>query len=356
MDDVYARLMKRMDEFPMGAPGTESLLELLKLIFDPEEAETALLLPSLPTPVSSIAAEMGQDPAELEALLERMSRDGLVFIHTKKDGTKLCNLMPLLPGIFEMQFMKGEISPAKRQVAELFDKYYFEGWGKTSFASDTPLARVLVIEEEIPRKDQVLPYEKISAYIKDSTSMALTNCFCRTEAELLGRACDAPRDVCMVLGPFADFLVERGFARKATKEEMLDALDRAEQAGLVHITDNIQDKITFICNCCGCCCGFLGTITKLNMDGTIAATRYHAMVDADLCNGCEACLEVCQLKAIEIDDGTADVDDMRCIGCGLCASHCPSEAVIVSEREGWKEPLGNLVDLNMTILKERGRL
>ena len=43
---------------------------------------------------------------------------------------------------------------------------------------------------------------------------------------------------------------------------MLAALDRAEQAGLVHLTDNVQDKVNFICNCCGCCCGFLGTVTN----------------------------------------------------------------------------------------------
>ena len=355
MDEVYARLMKRMDEFPMGAPETDNLLELLKLVFNPEEAEMALLLPSMPTDIGAVAADLGRDPEELLDQLEGMSQNGLVFIHTRKDGSKTCNLLPLLPGIFEMQFMKGEVSPTKRQVAELFDKYYYEGWGRTSFSSDTPMARVLPVEEEIPRKDQVLPYEKISSYLKESTSIALTTCFCRHEAELLGKACDAPKDVCMALGPFADFLAERGFARKVTVAEALDALDRAEKAGLVHITDNVQDKITFICSCCGCCCGFLGTITRLNMEGTIAPSPFHASVDADLCNGCEACVEVCQMKAIRVD-GTASIDDARCIGCGLCASHCPSDAVIVSEREGWKEPLGSIVDLNMSILKERGRL
>jgi ferredoxin len=355
MDDVYIRLMERMDEFPLGAPESDNLLDLLKLIFDQEEAEVALRLPAYPVELEAFAAELGRDRAQLEVVLERMADDGLAFIRDK-NGKKMCNLLPLLPGIFEMQFMKGEVSPDKRRIAELFDQYYYEGWGKTNFTSGIPMARVLVIEEEIPRKDQVLPYEKVSAFIKESTSMALTNCFCRHEAELLGRACGAPKEVCMVFGPFADFLVERGFAWRRTPEEMLAALDRAEKAGLVHLTDNIQDKINFICNCCGCCCGFLGTITKLNLPGGIAATRYLATVDEELCNGCEACREVCQVSAVEVEDDMADVDEMICIGCGLCASHCPSDAVVIVERENWVEPAANIAELGISILKERGKL
>ena len=81
------------------------------------------------------------------------------------------------------------------------------------------------------------------------------------------------------------------------------------------------------------------------MEGTIAATRYHSTVDDDLCNGCEVCRDVCQVRAVEVDDDTAVVDDTSCIGCGLCASHCPSDAIVMSEREGWKEPVGNIVEL-----------
>ena len=64
----------------------------------------------------------------------------------------MCNLLPLLPGIFEMQFMKGEVSPTKRRVAELFDQYYYEGWGETYFTSGTPMARVLVMRRRSPAR------------------------------------------------------------------------------------------------------------------------------------------------------------------------------------------------------------
>jgi electron transport complex protein RnfB len=355
MEDIYVRLMKRMDDFPAGALESEHLLGILRMIFDEEEAWLAVDLPSGLEELSSIAERTGRDEAELQAILEGMADKGLVFAR-EKQGKRYYNLLPLLPGIFEMQFMKGEVNPQKRKIAELFDKYYYEGWGEQSFTSKTALARVMMVEEEIPRREEVLPYEKVSEFIKDSTYMALTTCFCRHEAELLDKSCGAPKDVCMCFGPFAEFLVERGFARKASREEVLDALDRAEKAGLVHITDNIQEKINFICNCCGCCCGFLGTMTRLNISGAVATSRYVTAVDPELCNGCETCLEVCQMKAITVEDELAVINEVKCIGCGLCVSNCPAEAMSVLTRQDWKEPAGNIAELGVAVLTERGKL
>ncbi len=355
MEDVYIRLMKRMDDFPAGAPESENLLGILRIIFDKGEAELAVDLPSHPEGLSSIAARLERDPQELQVILEGMADKGLVYAREKEDG-RYYNLLPLVPGIFEMQFMKAETTPQKRKIAELFDAYYHEGWGEANFTSRTAIARVMIVEEEIPRGEEILPYEKVSEFIKDSTYMALTNCFCRHEAELLGRSCGAPKEVCMCFGPFADFLVQRGFARKASREEMLAALDRAEKAGLVHVSDNIQEKINFICNCCGCCCGFLGTMTRLNIAGAVAPSRYSIEIDSDLCNGCETCVDICQMKAISVDDDIAVVSDEKCIGCGLCVSNCPSEAILIVEREGWKEPAANIAELGVAIMQERGKL
>lgn len=355
MDDIYLQLMKRMDDFPVGALESEHLLGILRIIFDDDEAGLAIDLPSYLEELGSIAARLGRDEGELQGILERMADKGLVY-GKEKESVRSYNLLPLVPGIFELQFMKAETSPQKRRIAELFDAYYHEGWGETSFTSKTALARVMMVEEEIPRGEEVLPYEKVSEFIKDSTYMALTNCFCRHEAELLDRSCGAPKEVCMCFGPFAEFLVERGFAHKADREEMLEALDRAEKAGLVHVSDNIQEKINFICNCCGCCCGFLGTITKLNISGAVAPSRYTVEVDTDLCNGCETCVDVCQMKAISVDDDIAVVASSKCIGCGLCVSNCPSDAMLIIEREGWREPAANIAELGVAVLQERGKL
>ena len=62
-------------------------------------------------------------------------------------------------------------------------------------------------------------------------------------------------------------------------------------------------------------------------------SNYYAKVDADMCTGCESCLDRCQVNAIRVEDGTARVDKARCIGCGLCASSCPAEAISIVHKE-----------------------
>jgi len=57
-----------------------------------------------------------------------------------------------------------------------------------------------------------------------------------------------------------------------------------------------------------------------------------AILDEDLCTGCEACLTVCPVDCIDkIRDpdnpnyamGICTIDLPRCIGCKLCAQVCP---------------------------------
>ena len=51
-----------------------------------------------------------------------------------------------------------------------------------------------------------------------------------------------------------------------------------------------------------------------------------AKVDKSKCTGCNACVEVCPVDAMKIEDGKAVVTD-DCVDCGACAGQCPVEAI-----------------------------
>lgn len=350
--DVYERFAEKLDETALGAPRTPELMEILRELFRPEEAELALALSFRPTPLARVAEAAGRAPEELRPALEAMADRGLLFARTTDRGPAYA-LLPVYPGMFELQFMGGQGGPAKTRLAELFERYYVGGMGEALAGARTGYGRVVPVERRIPAGMEVHPYERVSRLIREGDTFALATCYCRHEKELLGEGCGAPKDVCMVFGPFAEFAVERGFARDATRDEMLAALDRAEAHGLVHVTDNVSDRINFLCNCCGCCCGFLRTLTQLGRPNAVAASRYTAVLDVSDCSGCGACAELCQLGALALEDGEARLDPQRCLGCGCCVTACPTGALTLAPRESYQPPLRDRRELDAAVRAER---
>jgi ferredoxin len=51
-----------------------------------------------------------------------------------------------------------------------------------------------------------------------------------------------------------------------------------------------------------------------------------AVVDAQVCTGCGACVDSCPCEAISMDD-KAVIDADTCVDCGACVDECPVEAI-----------------------------
>jgi NAD-dependent dihydropyrimidine dehydrogenase PreA subunit len=352
--NAYEQLIDKLNQFPAGAPKTEEFVELLKTLFAEDEAKVGADMPILPTSLAFICETLGRDEAELKPILESMADKGLAY-HRKQDGVDYYSLFPLVPGIFELQFMKGEVNDKTRKLAGLFDAMWHSGWAEDLFASRTQMARVVVMEKEIPSGVEVFPYERVSKFIEDADDLALSVCYCRHEMELLGKSCGRPKDVCLQFGPFAKYVVERGFGRKITKEEAYRVLDMSEEEGLVHLSDNSQKRINFICNCCGCCCGILGGITKLHKPHAVATSHFVVEIDAETCSACEACVDRCHFGALTVNE-VAEVDPEKCLGCGLCNMVCPTESLSMKRREEIAEPKRNFRDLMSSIMQEKGKM
>ena len=330
--DCYHHLARHMDEAPIGAPLTAELVEILQSLFTPKQASLASSLPFKPTRLETLAQDLGPklgiSAGELGQTLEEMADQGLVY----KSGGRY-SLLPLVPGMAETQFMDGQTGKAKKDLAQLFDNYYEPGIGQAMISLPLPYSRVIPLGKTVENHQEILPYEKAAEVVKAASYTALTNCYCREQAEMLGKGCAHPKDVCLMFGPFARFSAEKGWAKEIGKEEALKTLDRAAEAGLIHVTDNVAKGANFLCNCCGCCCMFLKTLTKLKHPGAVAQAGFTAEVDRAQCTACGACLEACQVQAIrQEDDEPAMVDPDYCLGCGQWQAACFFDAIKLERR------------------------
>jgi hypothetical protein len=244
---VYEKLREKISNWPIRVPRTREVMEMLKILFTEEEAEflTHFSAPYQdPETLGKILERTGKSRKKIQIIIDRLISRGLLFkFKSKSDGNICYTLMPMIPGIFEFYFSSGRDSEEKRKVGELFEKFYVNGGGLEGGASEYPWSRVMPIEKTVtinkamPTEHVILPFEKMSEYIKTSRKIAVINCACRTK-----KKCDHPLETCLVFDYYAAFMVERGFGRYLSVEAALDLLEKTEKAGLVHSTTNTQTR------------------------------------------------------------------------------------------------------------------
>ncbi|MBN1139236.1 MAG: 4Fe-4S binding protein [Anaerolineae bacterium] len=327
-EELYRQLAQRLDAIPNGFPATESEVELrlLAKMFEPEEAALAAVMKLTQEPAADIAARAGVDEKTARDRLKQMVKKGLI-VAGRGERELVYGLMPFVVGIYESQ-----LSRLDKEMAELFEAYYVES--KAAMLRTTPsVHRVIPVEQAIPAGLEIFPYERATEMIENARSWGVRDCICRVQQQLIGRGCDAPVENCISFAPVEGAFDNSRTTRALTKEQALQLLREAADAGLVHSTGNYRDGNNYVCNCCTCCCGVLRGVAEFGLPTAIAHSDFAVLVDADLCIGCESCLERCQFGALSVPEGLCLVDYGRCVGCGVCVSSCPVDALSLHLRE-----------------------
>ena len=363
-------LIDRLNRYPVGLVDSPRLRQILELLFDEREAAVAARFPLTEATLDELVQAAGMPAVELEGILESMANKGLVM-DLPYGGETYYLLVPGLIGFFEFSFMRERADLPQAELARLMSEYLREqgraGQAGEFFGGRWPLTRALVYEDKIPVQSRITSWEDARQIIRDADFRAVTMCFCRHKKAHEGKSCQqgAPvEDICMVLGEGARFLVRRGMAEQRSEAEMLAILDRARGLGLTHITDNIRERPSFICNCCRCCCELLAGVHMGFSDG-IAKTAFLADIDPERCDYCGACLRACNAKCIGLSDLArplpkeqrwAQVDSRVCLGCGACLPACEHEALRLIPRHKHRRPPRNRNALFAHLLWEKGRL
>jgi electron transport complex protein RnfB len=328
MDPIYRKLAERLDEIPNGYPRTESGVELklLAKLFSPLQASIAASMSLEPQSIPHLAGMNSLEEPEAKTMLLGMVKKGLIEMKREPGVGFVFNLIPFVVGFYERQNAKID-----KEFAELFEIYYRESFHKTMII-DPSVHRVIPIEKTIPVNIDVMPYEKASTYLDDAASYGVLNCICRVQQKLVGKGCDHPVENCLVFSKRPGAFDRNEDIRALSKNEALDILEEANREGLVHSTNNAQEDVWYICNCCTCSCGVLRGIAEYGSLNSVARSDFYAEVDEELCTGCEDCIERCQFNALKMEDDVCTVDRTFCFGCGLCITSCNSDALSLVQK------------------------
>ena len=347
--EVYRKMVDVMTKRggPYSGLDVPEFYALVEELFTPEEAEVNNALARQPIRVTDLATQMGRETGQVKPLLEQMANKGLCS--TFWDGKeRYYSGVPFMPGIFEYQFLPGRVTDRDRRIARLIHAYKqayvaAKGERRTTF----PLTRVITVDRKIQAGNVIHTYDQVATYIEKYDTVGVGTCFCRHAARLRGEDVRGmPMEVCMWFGRGAEFAVERLGGRKLSKEEARELLDRAEEAGLVHMSRNTSEDIDFLCNCDRWHCEVVTEVLKHPKPGLVFNSGFAPRIDRDRCTGCGICIERCPPGALKMDNGdvpTADMD--RCFGCAVCASGCPENAIEMEAKPDRPEPPRTLKDL-----------
>lgn len=297
-------------------------------VLSDEEAELALKLGvRKPKTLPEIVKLSGMEEKKCEALLEEMSRKGLLEYNWENAAHEKQYVLPMyVPGCAEFFNMNAKILESNPEMGT-----FFEHMSRLPLEKITPFVpeggagigmHVIPVEKAIEMENESVDLEHISYWLsKYEGKYAASPCSCRRSRLTHNEGCaDDPEGWCIAIGDMADYVVEtQKDGRYITKEEALDIFRQAEENGFVHQITNIdgKDKIFAICNCNVNVCYALRTSQLFNTPN-MSRSAYIAKVEKQNCVACGKCVEVCPAGAVKLGQKLCDKE-----GCEITYPRIP---------------------------------
>ena len=324
--DIYQELFEMYVPFFNVQMLEDSMLELLRVQFTPEEADLAVKVGLQGGTLDEIQQKTNIERNRLQKMLVSMAEKGTMWMDPGKDDPNFRTIGLAGPGLIEVGGWGNVRFPNSVQVMKKMHPFLVDFSMKWLPAVGAPVTRVWLTPAALP--DDAKPEENVAEMIKQNGPWALSTCSCRLPHWMAdpGNHCNNPIETCMFTGEMARWGLEQGMCKELTYEEVAAMLRKCNELGLVHT----HDPKEFICNCCEDCCvffvGIRGTGAKI-----LTPSEFVPEVDESTCESCGTCEDRCPVEAIAVED-CAEIDWDKCIGCGVCFPSCPTESIQFTRR------------------------
>lgn len=255
---------------------------------------------------------------------------------------------------FHLRFFIAKQTKKSEKFRKIIEKLLFEDDEIIIIPNTMNLNKNKKVENKIKLKSNIevnqsfnnttsefLPTEILKLAVKQAKDIVIMKqCLCRISNDCK----NYPQDLgCIFMGPATHRIPEK-YAYKASVEDALKHIDKADKAGLSHLIgrnkiDTIwmnigpKEELLTVCHCCSCCC-----LWKVHpdIDNKISEKieklkGIEVELDLKKCQNCGKCLkEVCFTKAIELKDNKPYINQEKCKGCGRCTNICKYDAISIN--------------------------
>ena len=328
IEQLYEDFWEYVDSLGFGygrADGAELLM--LKRFFTPQDVLNVM---DMPKDEFFGAAEYAkiEDISEDEAreILNDLTKRANLYHEKDENGVDRYHVLPSAHGIYEFHaavpkwadpewIFKGTLTTMGTNPAKGFE-------AGVPFYHSLPSYLPAVKEGDLPDEDNIW---KI---MESKRRFAVIDCACAmTNRDMMDPdKCDHPTNVCILTDAMADYhLDDLNTGKEITLEQAKKIVEHGIKEGLV-IQTTFSHKCEIICRCALCHCGILAGCKVFPGDARVNQSRYRLVHDTEKCIKCHACVDVCPMKSISINEDGYPVVDESCLGCGQCARPCPVDA------------------------------
>lgn len=257
---------------------------------------------------SDLASKVKMPENKVQKLLDEMADIGFIEFNWENEGHHKQYVLP----IFILGNVESMIKNPRliKEHPELGNLMYDLGLEPLKAAAHMVppgggglALRVIPVEKAIPIKQECVDVERISYWLdKYEGHYAITPCECRKAMELRGEGSgDMAEGCCMLFGDYAEYLIETNKGKRATRQEIMETIERCEANGYMHCVANVDGahKSIGLCNCNMSSCMCL-RMSQLFNTPNAGSSCYRAYVDKSKCVACGKCVEVCVSGAAKL--------------------------------------------------------
>ncbi len=364
-ETVYSRFIDWIGKSWWELPESDFLLPMIRASYTPEEAAFLTGFPFQSVSLEDLAEQKDMSREELEPLLQELGCKGMIYKSRRGDSVRY-RLNETFFALLRANFWSGRVDEHTQRTAPTINKYFLDTWFEQYNQVHHRGLRTLPIDKTIRDDRTILAYEDVVKVVDSFEYYTVSTCPCRQRHNLDPdmRSCQHFLESCLHFDELGHYIVAHDMGREIDKQETLDILKQAADAGLVHAVSAWQQKPDTICNCCSCCCLFLESYHKLGHAKSLDASNYLVQVNAGTCKACGLCLRRCPMDALQLAYSSqagnryskaVTVRTESCIGCGVCVHKCPTQSLALVRSQDLKPPPETVRDYMRRYLRDRAQ-